>query len=210
MKKPLIQIYLILHLIVILIPFALPSNTKAQIETTTVDSKATQQNYVLGPFVIGSGGVSGASSLNYLHSATSGEIVVDGIENSNNFLHSGFWYLQIFLSTGLETNEENILPTTFKLHQNFPNPFNPQTTIEYDLPQACHVTVAIFNIMGQQVCLLVDDQQQGPGITSAIWNGKDDEGRTVNSGLYLFRIEASATDSGNILFQNMKKMLVVK
>ncbi|NIO87471.1 MAG: T9SS type A sorting domain-containing protein, partial [Candidatus Aminicenantes bacterium] len=102
------------------------------------------------------------------------------------------------------------LPKTFKLLSNFPNPFNPQTTIMYDLPSECLVTVEIFNIVGQRIRLL-SSGIQGPGHIQQMWNGRDEQGKIMDSGIYLYRIIAFDTKNGkNVLFKQTKKMLLVK
>ena len=81
------------------------------------------------------------------------------------------------------------LPTIFKLDQNFPNPFNPETTIRFQLPLAEHVVVEIYNINGQRIRTLVNDQRAA-GYYSLIWNGQNDSGLRVSTGLYFVRMKA--------------------
>ena len=73
--------------------------------------------------------------------------------------------------------------------QNFPNPFNPQTSITYALPEGVNVRVTIHNILGQRVRMLVDSYQE-PGFKTVVWDGADESGRQVSSGLYFYRLEA--------------------
>ncbi len=77
----------------------------------------------------------------------------------------------------------------FLLAQNSPNPFNPTTRISYEIPEAGHVTLKIFNAVGQHVATLVNDYQEA-GAKEITWNGKDDSGNEVASGLYLYRLQA--------------------
>jgi hypothetical protein len=102
---------------------------------------------------------------------------------------------------------------SFSLEQNYPNPFNPRTTIEYSVPHECFATVEIFNVAGQRIRLL-SSKFQDSGIHQVIWDGRDDSGTTVGSGIYLYMITASThTDSNDpteILFQQSRKMLFVK
>ena len=100
------------------------------------------------------------------------------------------------LVTMVEFNEGNIpagriiRPFRFALDQNFPNPFNPLTTIRYSLPQQGHVRLAIYNTIGQQVRTLVDtDMEAGAYLVS--WDGRDGLGRSVGSGIYLYRLTAA-------------------
>jgi hypothetical protein len=81
--------------------------------------------------------------------------------------------------------EQKVLPETFKLG-NYPNPFNPSTTIAYQLPNAGEVSLIIYNVMGQQIRVL-EQGFRAQGVYEVEWNGRDDNGQTVSSGLYLYR-----------------------
>ena len=81
------------------------------------------------------------------------------------------------------------VPKSFSLSQNAPNPFNPSTTIRYTLEEAADVRLAIYNILGQRVRVLLNASQT-PGVHSVQWDGRDVLGRIVSSGLYLYRLEA--------------------
>ena len=101
-------------------------------------------------------------------------------------------------------------PKMFDLSQNYPNPFsqiprfagNPMTQIQYQLPQAVRVTLSIYNMLGQEVRKLVD-MQQPAGYHTAIWDGRDNAGRILPSGVYHYRIQAGS-------FTVTKKMLMAK
>ncbi len=80
------------------------------------------------------------------------------------------------------------LPEGYSLWQNHPNPFNPDTRISYTLPEATHVRLTVHNILGQTVKVLVD-KDEGPGFKYVIWNGADQAGRQVSSGVYFYRLE---------------------
>ena len=97
---------------------------------------------------------------------------------------------------------ETPLPDAFNLQQNFPNPFNPITTIRYELPKPVHVRINIYNILGQKVRTLVDEEMRA-GYHSILWNTETDAGIKVASGVYYFRMVA-----GN--FSKVKKMVVLK
>jgi nitrous oxidase accessory protein NosD len=94
------------------------------------------------------------------------------------------------------------LPTTYGIAQNYPNPFNPTTTIAYQVPEVTHVTVEVYNVLGERVATLVDEQQAA-GYYTVEWNGKDGGQRTVSSGVYYYRMSAGQ-------FTSIKKMLLVK
>jgi hypothetical protein len=88
-------------------------------------------------------------------------------------------------------DEENVnLPSEFVLHQNYPNPFNPLTTIRYELPKASHVTLVVYNILGQKVRTLVNHTEMA-GKKTVRWDGTNDYGVQVATGIYILRIEAA-------------------
>lgn len=88
-------------------------------------------------------------------------------------------------------NPENLNPRVFALHQNFPNPFNPQTIIRYSLPEATCVQVTIYSLRGQAVCTLVNASQSA-GEKAVIWDGRDNQGAPVASGIYWYRLQAGS------------------
>ncbi|MDA0746458.1 MAG: DUF5011 domain-containing protein [bacterium] len=87
-------------------------------------------------------------------------------------------------------------PQAFELRQNYPNPFNPETTIQYSLVEASGVRLTIYNVLGQEMRVLVNEGQ-GPGMHTVRWDGKDAFGRQVTSGLYLYRLEAGVNVAVN-------------
>jgi hypothetical protein len=99
------------------------------------------------------------------------------------------------------------LPTVYALSQNFPNPFNPATTINYQLPEASSVTITIYNTLGQEVKRLVNEQQIA-GYYSVQWNGTNHDNRSVSSGMYIYRIEAAGGKGSK--FTQVKKMVLLK
>jgi lysophospholipase L1-like esterase len=94
------------------------------------------------------------------------------------------------------------IPKTFQVYQNFPNPFNPTTTIRFELPKAERVRVEVFNVLGQRVRILLDDNVE-PGFHELRWDGKDELGRDVPSGVYYLRVHAGD-------MAQVKKMLLLK
>ncbi len=95
------------------------------------------------------------------------------------------------------------LPNQYELYQNYPNPFNPTTTISYSLPQESHVTVKVFNVVGNEVAKVVNERQNaGKHILS--FNGAN-----LTSGIYFYRIEAYSTREG-ISYTDTKKMSIIK
>lgn len=94
------------------------------------------------------------------------------------------------------------LPTAFAVEQNYPNPFNPATDIRFALPGASDVEITIYNALGQKVNTLVN-RKFDAGFHSVKWNGTDERGSGVSSGIYFYRVSAGA-------FSSVKKMLLVK
>jgi|GEM_PF-5210199 len=86
-----------------------------------------------------------------------------------------------------ETGES--LPQTFELHQNYPNPFNPETRISYTLPEDGEVKLTIYNMLGQQVKVLVD-RHQSAGINTVIWDGRNENEEKASSGIYFYKLQA--------------------
>jgi hypothetical protein len=112
----------------------------------------------------------------------------------------GTWSIQgSLLKPGSASNGS---PSTYALEQNFPNPFNPTTQIRYGLPMQSNVKLTIHNVLGQEVARIVDEDQDA-GFYEVQWEGKNQEGTAVASGVYFYRIQA-----GN--FVKISKMLFLK
>ena len=94
------------------------------------------------------------------------------------------------------------LPQGFALGQNYPNPFNPSTVIPYQLASAGHVRLDVFNVLGQRVATLVDGAQLA-GFHSVRWDATDRFGRSVASGVYLYRLLVDGS------VQQTKRMVLV-
>ncbi|MFQ5637483.1 MAG: collagen binding domain-containing protein [bacterium] len=104
--------------------------------------------------------------------------------------------------TSVENGPETV-PQSYDLFQNYPNPFNPETTIKYQLSGSAKVTLKIFNLLGQEIVTLVENQQTA-GIYSVSWDGRDKFGRSVASGLYIYQIDAGDA------FVKSRRMLLLK
>ncbi|MCO6472776.1 MAG: T9SS type A sorting domain-containing protein [Melioribacteraceae bacterium] len=98
--------------------------------------------------------------------------------------------------------EESIIPEKFAVEQNYPNPFNPSTSIVYNLPEASHITIKIYDMLGSEVKTLVNSQMNA-GRYEVVWNGDNNFGSKVSSGSYLLRVTAGKNVA-------VKKMLLLK
>jgi len=106
-------------------------------------------------------------------------------------------------SSAIESpNEDGLIIDKYAISQNYPNPFNPTTAIEYSLPQMDHVTIKIYNILGQQLITLVDEPKSA-GLHKIYWNGKNSLGYDIASGLYFYKIKTSN-------FSKIKKMILLR
>jgi hypothetical protein len=92
-----------------------------------------------------------------------------------------------FLQIRIGKTEEPPVPSITQLFHNYPNPFNPETTIRFDLAEPGPVTIDVFNIKGQKMKALVNDSFIA-GQHSIIWNGTDSKGKPVASGVYFYRM----------------------
>jgi hypothetical protein len=113
-------------------------------------------------------------------------------------------YVPVFMKGALEVREVNTptRPTVFSLSQNYPNPFNPKTIIRFGLPKDSWVKLEIYNVLGQKVKTLVDEKLT-TGLKEVEWDGVNDKGFEVASGIYFYKI--SADD-----YSDIKKMVMLK
>jgi hypothetical protein len=86
---------------------------------------------------------------------------------------------------------EGSLPTEITLYRNYPNPFNPSTTIRYDLTESGHVTLTVYDMMGRMVSTLVDCEQEA-GVYTQVWEAVDTQGQQLSSGVYLYRLQVGS------------------
>lgn len=111
--------------------------------------------------------------------------------------------ITLIAPTAVEDEGGLALPTRFTVSQNRPNPFNPQTTIEYALPEDANVTIVIYDAMGQEVVRLANGVHRPAGRYSVVWDSLDAAGQPVASGTYLYRIDTGKE-------RGVKKMLLVR
>lgn len=128
-----------------------------------------------------------------------------GSEWVDIFFDKYYMYRGIYLSPTSVTaigDEVAEVPTAFSLSQNFPNPFNPQTAIRYELADRGHVTITVHNLLGEEVAKLVD-AVQGAGSYEITWDGRSSSGIVVTSGVYFYRLQAGSSIS-------VRKMVLLK
>ncbi len=106
------------------------------------------------------------------------------------------------IPTDITEFDNGNLPIDYHLYQNYPNPFNPNTTIEFNLPTRSVVTLLIYNLLGQQVKELIN-QKFSAGNYRVTWDGINNSGVKVSSGIYLYRIKTES-------FTATKKMVLLK
>jgi photosystem II stability/assembly factor-like uncharacterized protein len=156
-----------------------------------------------------------AYSLSYSQTDTLKFIDIDVIKLQENYWITGYAvgdsgtiakYKELYLVAETEY-VPNIIPETFSLKQNYPNPFNPTTRIEFSLPVAADVELRVYNILGQQVASLINDQRSA-GNHSVLWNANDSNGMKLSSGIYFYMLKASSVDGNE--FQEIKKMILLK
>jgi len=100
------------------------------------------------------------------------------------------------------STEDPEIPSAFALYQNVPNPFNPSTSIIFDLPSAIHVTLDVYNVKGEKIVRLVD-RRMTPGRKEIVWNAQSGRGISVTSGIYFYRLIAGE-------FTETRKMVLLK
>ncbi len=164
-----------------------------------------------------------ASLLNYElipGAGTTSEITEYSYEDENDFLPlTTYWYwlesvsgngetemydpIPLTTPEDLEDPQTPDIPTEFGLYQNYPNPFNPDTEISFALKEASKCELSIFNIRGQLIRNIFSGNIEKNRIYNFAWNGKDEGGKEVDSGMYFYQIKAGK-------FTETKKMLLLR
>ena len=131
----------------------------------------------------------------------SGDYVMIGSHNKDYY--TGATY--VYYNDGVSIKEENVnIPVNTLLHGNYPNPFNPTTTISFSVAQTLSfVKLEIFNIKGQKVKTFTSFPNGGLGTRSVVWNGVDEFGKSVGSGIYFYKLKAGD-------YQKARKMILLK
>jgi hypothetical protein len=132
-------------------------------------------------------------------------VTADGWPDHENPFGKVYFYSYIKI-VDVEENEESIL-NSFELYQNYPNPFNPSTTISYALPFNSSIELTIYDIMGSKVKSFVIPSQSA-GFQNIVWDGRNENGNLVSSGVYLYRIEAKSLENSEVFMKTAKLMLL--
>ena len=171
--------------------------------STEGHATAARSTYQLQAAVIGAAGSQGSSS-GLLCRGTLGQPVTMGAGTSAGLaVRSGFWAVPKLPSDVGEDVSESASPVArTALLPNLPNPFNPSTTICYTLGEEAPVALTVFNVHGREVRTLIRGTEQA-GPHEAVWDGKDNRGRDVGSGLYFYLLRAGD-------FQDTRKMVLLK
>jgi len=114
--------------------------------------------------------------------------------------------VRLTITVGVE-NSTAALPTVYSLDQNFPNPFNPSTTIRFALPEQSVVSLKVYNLLGQEVATLTEGELPA-AFHSVVWNGTNNRGTQVATGIYFYRLEATGVSGQK--FSSLKKLLLLK
>ncbi|MGA9406203.1 MAG: FlgD immunoglobulin-like domain containing protein [Bacteroidota bacterium] len=129
------------------------------------------------------------------------EIIANNLPSSKD--------LWTFNPSVLTNVKQGSVPYSFTLMQNYPNPFNPSTTIRYELLVPSKVTLTVYNVLGQKVRTLVNGvQNAGPQLL--VWDSKNDAGNNVASGVYFYRIQATAQSGISGAYSAVKKMVLLR
>jgi hypothetical protein len=135
---------------------------------------------------------------------------LEHISNRNNIWYTGFGHLYLYrflqsayqeIILGSNYENDNFLEK-FVLYPNYPNPFNPTTTIRYNIPKSSFVNITIYDMMGRNTKTLIN-QRQNSGSNSAIWDSTNDYNKPVTAGIYLYQIQTGS-------YINTKKMVLLK
>ncbi len=126
---------------------------------------------------------------------------VTSVDSSGNESHNPTYSVAVEITD--VKGDQSVIPAEYYLSNNYPNPFNPSTTLKYGLPERSEVTVTVVNMLGQKVAELVSGVQEA-GTYEALWKAD------VASGIYLYRINAVSIDNPNRAFSKVGKMLLLK
>jgi len=158
---------------------------------TKSESRATSTTtYVIRWSVFNAGGkTEEATSESYRLKDAIGQPFIGKCESANYKLKVGFWAAkQVQVGIAEKFAESSTIPQIYSLSQNYPNPMVYATKIEYTLPKDSQISLRIYNISGQLVKTLVEEQQSA-GNYKVSWDGRDESGKKVTSGIYFYKLQ---------------------
>jgi hypothetical protein len=173
----------LLYLLIIFVILVLPAKLLSQ--NSTVRWSAFDMGFAM------------SVSSNTVVKSAIGQGFVGTIQQGNTRIESGFFADTSMRRTIISTVKEQWVPLTYLLSQNFPNPFNPSTSIEYVLPKGSFVSLKIYNVLGEEVATLVSEVKS-PGIHKAEWRGDG-----CSSGVYFYRLQTGT-------FTETKKLVLLR
>jgi len=167
-------------------------------------------NYMMHSCVCDQGGCLSTSGSYTVLDAAGQPSPVGMMTSSGYSLSSGFCFTGT-VATGItvETSGDAVPPAECRLMQNYPNPFNPRTTIEFFLPRKAEVKLTVYDLQGRMVSRLADDDRR-EGRHTVTWNGRDLHGRTVASGMYIYRLTVHPEAAGSNRIIRIRKMIFMK
>ena len=149
----------------------------------------------------------------------SGDINISSFHSDNVFIAFKYisdetgnatWEIDDILIAGDNTStEDNIVQQVTLINSIYPNPFNPETTLSYTVPSNAFVTLEVYNVKGQKVKTLVNQNMQ-QGSYTAVWNGTDENNTAVTSGLYFGKCVIESDENNSDKYTSTKKMLLLK
>lgn len=161
--------------------------------TLIVISSVSFGQHTITRSVIGSGNALLSDQNNSINSLF-GQSIIEESKSSEYHALFGFWNTR---SIAVGINENDLLPDKFELFQNYPNPFNPTTKIKFSIPETSNVLLEIFNILGERVSVLVNEEKK-PGFYTLEFNAVN-----YSSGFYIYRLNTKG-------YSEVKKMILLK
>jgi hypothetical protein len=120
----------------------------------------------------------------------------------NTGVEAGFLVDTLLRGTLVAVHYDNVLPKSFALSQNYPNPSNPATTIHFDLPLRSTISLVVYDMLGRRIVTLASDSRDA-GRYSIEWDGRNQNGYSVSSGVYFYRLQAQD-------FVQVRKLIILR
>ena len=130
---------------------------------------------------------------------------LNSLDKKDSYISIQFIFLDQYNNTvaqGFVSKKVIAVPDEFALQNNYPNPFNPATTIQYDIPIDAEVLLVVYDILGRHVKTLINTTQTA-GYKSIKWNGTNDKGQTISAGVYFYQLQTSG-------YSKVRKMVLLK